>query len=486
MLGNKRLIALFGAGGLALVGVLLLVWLPAGRPITLAASDLRQSTQWPRVDVAPNRASIRIVDRAPWANVLLYVDGALLVRGATWQANTIDGTWSWEWDLPADASGRARFFHSCDAGCEAWTQFDLTPVTTGQRITHQPTKLGVVFAAPDRDWKGYSAWNVELTYAAIDARDDYWHLDRVAERVLRGERAALKTLLRIDYDRGQAVPPADDYKALDRYLRVVAIIARDARFAGLHAIVIGSGVNEKGANSKAPEKLVTPAWYARIINGYGIDVSATDNVVDQVRMVDRELRVLVGPVRPWNSDQTGSRTWRVDQPWLNYMNTVVALLDESAAASALAGLPYASPDGFALQAPGRPDPAFLSGADAALEPKMDLRRAEWGDAHAGFRVYRDWMAIINAYDSTRGLPVYITAANTFAPGLSPSPDPPAKNYPRGWLRAAFEEVNREPQVRALCWFIDGIPGDDRWDLYSLQKRTGRLADAADDFDALLK
>jgi hypothetical protein len=483
---NKRIGPIVGIVLLGVFVALVFTLLPARNPITLAARDLRQTVQWPRVELSLDRSMIRVVDQKPWANVLLYLDGKLIDQGATWSKNPTNETWSWEWTLPKDPRGRARFFHSCDAGCEAWTQFDVSPDDARPKNTLRPTKLGVVFASQDRDWHDRSAWNVELVYASSEARDDYWHVNQVAERVMLSKKRSLKTLLRIDYDRGQAVPPTDDYEAFDRYLRFVENISRDARFEGLYGIVIGSGVNDKNANGKSPNRPVTPEWYARMINGYGIDVNATDNIVDRVRMANDELRILVGPIRPWNTDQNGARKWQIDVPWLNYMNTLVALLDKSAIASALAGLPYASPDGFALQVPGRPDLSLMGSIDPALEPRTTLKHAEWGDAQAGFRIYRDWMAIVNAHESTRGLPLYVTSMNTFAPGLAPTPDPPAKNYPRGWLRTALEEINREPQIHALCWFVDGIPGDDRWDLYSLQKRTGRLSDAADEFDALLK
>jgi len=124
----------------------------------------------------------------------------------------------------------------------------------------------------------------------------------------------------------------------------------------------------------------------------------------------------------------------------------------------------ATPDGFAVNAPGRPSAPELAGRFGADEPRMDLRRAEWGEAQAGFRIYRDWLAIINAHPTTQGLPVYITSTNTFAPDEGTVP---AQNYVRGWLTTALEVINQEPQVQALCWFLDkDRSGDSRWDWFS--------------------
>ena len=112
-----------------------------------------------------------------------------------------------------------------------------------------------------------------------------------------------------------------------------------------------------------------------------------------------------------------------------------------------------------------------------------MPRDAWNGAQAGFRVYRDMLDAINAYPSTRGLPVYITATNTFVAGED---IPPAQNYPQGWLTAALQEVNAEPQVHALCWFLDDDrSGDARWNYFSLTERSGRLVYAAEEFDALL-
>jgi hypothetical protein len=164
------------------------------------------------------------------------------------------------------------------------------------------------------------------------------------------------------------------------------------------------------------------------------------------------------------------------------MNTLVAALDESAQAKAATGIPLLAPDGFALQAPGRPHAPELAAAERSQEPRLDLPRAEWGGAQAGFGVYRDWLAIINAYLTTRGLPVYITSTNTFAHDEG---TPPAQNYPQGWLTTALKVINAEPQVQALCWFLDYFPHDTQWEWFSLTRQSGRLIDAAEEFDTLL-
>ncbi|MER3401098.1 MAG: hypothetical protein C4313_08225, partial [Thermoflexus sp.] len=124
--------------------------------------------------------------------------------------------------------------------------------------------------------------------------------------------------------------------------------------------------------------------------------------------------------------------------------------------------------------------ARAAGRPEAEEPWLDLRDAS--GARIGFRVLYDWLEILNAYPTTRGRPVYITAANTYAPDEGVAP---AHNYPRGWLTAAWSVVTAEPQVQAFCWFMDDLPGDPQWADFSLWRQTGRLVDAAREFEDLL-
>jgi hypothetical protein len=165
------------------------------------------------------------------------------------------------------------------------------------------------------------------------------------------------------------------------------------------------------------------------------------------------------------------------------MNALVAHLDESARTKSAAGVPLVAPDGFDIQAPGNPDAPEVLDALRADEPRLDLSRERWDGARIGFSVYRDWMAIINSYPSTQGLPVYIVSTNTYDRDAD---IPPAQNYPAGWLTAALDVANEEPQIAALVWFLDDFPHSDEWDWFSLTKQPGRLVDAADEFDRLLE
>jgi hypothetical protein len=445
---------------------------------------------WPRfqVDGAGQQpgtpAGVTVTDIQPWPFVELVVDGvpAISQGEATRHADT--WTWHWSYRVPDEMDYQLIFYRDCHTGCRERGRMAVG-VPNEKETEPVPTKLGVVMPRLDRSWHGRSGWVVEITYA-LRPEETYWGVDDLASRIAVHAQKGLRVLVRIDYDQQQSLPPTGDYVALAQYLAYVRRLARDERLAHVYGYIIGSDYNTPEAVS-ATGRAITPAWYARIFNGYGEDPMHGDNVVQIVRAENHKARVIVGPLRPWTTDSLDvplscADLYAIDVPWLNYMDCLVSLLDASAAAKSRAGVPLSAPDGFDVQAPGRPDVPEMAGTLRADEPLTDLARDAWDGAQAGFRVYEDWLAIINAYPTTRGLPVYIVSTNTYdrAAGV-----PPAQNYPAGWLTTALHVVNSEVQIEALCWFMDHFPHSDQWDWFSLTEHPGRLVDAAAEFDALL-
>lgn len=472
---------------IALIVLGALAILPLRGQIIINTNEDTASTALPQWHVTPSSpragelVTVWIQDNQPWGEVRLTVNGHVIPL-QDWRNEL--GVWKWHWQFAAPSSARNELvlYRDCHTGCIERSHLVLGTMADSMRANNIPTKLGVVFADPQRDWHSKSGWDVELTYARLSS-PEHWGIDDLAARVYLARQKGLRVLVRVDYAKGQTLPPAQDTLALSEYLDYLQRLTRDERLRDVYGYIIGSGFNEFANNSLAPERLITPEWYARIFNGFGAAVSQNDNAMQVIRRENPQVRVLVGPVRPWNRDQDGARVNTINVPWLNYMNTLVAALDASAREKMAAGIPYAAPDGFAVNAPGQVNAAELNGKRASDEPRLDLKRTEWDGAQAGFRVYRDWLDIINRYPSTRGLPIFISATNTFAPdeGILPS-----ENYPRGWLTSALDTINNEPQVMALSWFIDfDHSGDNRWDGFALGKGQGKMKDAAEEFDALL-
>ncbi|MCU0492454.1 MAG: hypothetical protein MUD01_12740 [Chloroflexaceae bacterium] len=471
-----------GVAVLLLAGLLALLvgyWLLPiqGQILILTDGQTRPVGAWPQLWLEPPAArpgepvALYVRDEQPWAHVKLLVNGRETQRDGSFPTGSGPWTWRWTMSLPATPGTEARFYHSCQTGCIERARLALgEPAPAATASARVPTKLGVVFADPNRNWHNRSGWTVELTYA--DQPDDVdLSIDGLAQRVFAAEKASLRVLVRVDWNRSRSLPPEQDEVALARFRDYAARLARDERLRGVYAYIIGSDLNRQA----------TPEWYARLFNGYGLPAERNDNLVQAMRAANPNLRLLVGTVTPWVTERSGALQAQIDQPWLNYFATLLAHLGQSANGKATANMPFAMADGFALQAPGRPaDPTV---ADApATEPSRDMQRPEWGGAQAGFRVYRDWLAIINGNQASAGLPVYITSTNTFTANVS---TPPAQNYPPGWLSSALAEVNGQRQVQALCWFVD-TPLGNRWGEFSLQRPMGRMNEAAAEFDRLLQ
>ena len=473
---------------LPLVAILIGYWaLPISGRITITTSE-QTTGLWPhfshetQATEAGQLGTLTVVDTEPWPFVQLTVNGEpaqpqgeAVRRTGTWQ-------WAWTYAVPEGDGYTVTFYHDCHTGCQERGRLavgapaNLPPAGI-------PTKLGVVMPSLTRDWHGRSGWVVEVTYA-LRPEDPYWGVDDLAVRVAQHHAKGLNVLIRVDYEQRQSLPPTEDYVALAEYLAYSRRLARDERLSTVYGLIVGNDYNAATAAMIAPDRPTTPAWYARVFNGYGEDVTHTDNVVQIVRSENPQVKLIVGPLRPWIADQGGALPYPPhDVPWLSYMNTLVALLDETAQAKAAAGIPLAAPDGFDVQAPGSPDAPEMAGTLRADEPKTDLARESWDGAQAGFRLYEDWMAIINSYPSTQSCPIYIVSTNTYnrADGI-----PPAQNYPAGWLTSALDVANHEPQIKALVWFLDEFPHSDEWDWFSLSEQPGRLVDAAVEFDALLQ
>lgn len=476
----------------AALGLIVLAWRPFENQLALVPRDWGAGQAWPRFqlltpDARPGEtAQITAVDTVPWAYHRLEVDGQAADLVAT-TPNLEAGTWSWTWQyvVPESIGYSVSLYYDCHIGCRERARVFIGQQTTAPSrslSTLRPTKLGLAFTSVERDWHGRSGWAFELTYAQA-AEQDYWGVDDLAERVRRWAGQGQRVLVRVDYAQGQSLPPRDDQRALDEYLSYLRRLARDDRLTSVYGYVIGAGLNVPGNGEDALVRAATPEWAARVINGYSLQPTRTDHAAGVVRAENPQARVIVGNVRPWAGGLDGDLVVNADAPWLNYFNTLVADLDRSILEKEAAGLANSAPDGFAASAAGRTALAVEAGFPAAAEPGLDFPVAAWGGAQGGFRVYRDWVRILNTYPSLADSPLYLTAVNTYVPDGTSTP---AENYPDGWLTAALDEVEAHRQVAALIWFADTSPTDAQWQYFALMYPKGNLVDAAREFEQLLQ
>ena len=470
---------------MTLIGLSLLYWLlPISGKIAYVPDEPTTSNTWPTITIEQSMArqmEVMVIDPTPWTYVRLEAPPTTATLTELGTQNAL-GQWVWRWHIEGEPTA-LTLYHSCDQGCQQWATVQISTVTpTANPQPLIPTKLGIVLASPQRNWHNRQGWDVEITYAQL-AETEYWGIHDLAQRVQHANHSGLRVLVRVEWAQGQSLPPPNDYAALTDYLTYLQRLARDERLSDVYGFIIGSNFNTLGANSQAPENPVTPDWYARVFNGYGADPSLTNNALAVIRQENNRVCVLVGPVNVWNSDQDGSLPYDIDAPWLNYMNTLVAHLNTAVSDQLAQGISDGAPDGFAVQAFGRVDDPSLRPEERALEPLRDLHRDEWGEAQMGFRVYQDWLHIINQYPHLAGKPIYIGASNTFVEGDGRFP---TENYPPGWLSNALTTINQEPQIQMLAWFLDDFPHDERWQPFSLTKPQGLLEEASQEFEALLQ
>ena len=237
---------------------------------------------WPRLRFEPEsprpgeRATAILADTTPWVHIKMLVNGTQEGQFLRYAPNPLGGEWFWAFTVPEDDSYDLRFYHDCDKGCVDWARKTMNTAVNAHRFPAKqiPTKLGVVFPNPARDWHGRSAWVVELTYARLLDDAAYWGLDDLAARVQTAVTAGHRVLIRIDYDQNQSIPHNE--AALSIYLDAVRRLARDDRLQGAYAFIISSSYN---ANMNSQLGPITPEWYARIFNGYGTETAVQDNVL---------------------------------------------------------------------------------------------------------------------------------------------------------------------------------------------------------------
>lgn len=458
--------------------VILILLLMLGYWLLPISGNLRIEREQANSTVMPriwfDNGFIYVRDSVAWTDVALSVNDYTISRDQTLDPQREQWTWRWRVtsnQLPATV----RFYHDCASGCQQRAQLTLGDAPTPMPQTLRSTKLGAIFANPQRDWHDRAAWAIEIAYSQR-ANEQQWSVDELSNRVAALHDHGLHVLIRISYDQGQSLPPRDNETAFKAYMDFCARLVRDQRFAEVYGFIIGNGYNAQGENTLGAE--VTPEWAARVFNGYGLDPQRTDNIMQTMRHLRPTAQLFVGSVAAWNSDQTGALADPLNVAWLNYFNTLLHHLDETNRAKLALGMNDSAPSGFAVQAFGRITSDL---SDPALEPTLDLRLPEYGDAQAGFRIYRDWQAIINRYSSTNAKPVIITT-NTF---VASDGVEPIQNYPAGWLTTAYNEILNDPQIVGLCWFVD-VPFGQRWQGFSLSQPAGNLYTAAAEFDQLLR
>ena len=196
---------------LVLAGVYWLLPIQGG--VLVIPGEAPDAPHWPVVRLSPTSpkpgqvVNLWVTDVEAFPHVKLVVAGESHEPVAWPRAADDTLIWKWRFTVPEHGARRAVLYHDCHKGCVVWKRIDFRRDYASPDIDTVPTKLGVVFANPDRDWHGRSGWVVDLTYARL-AGQAYWGLEDLVGRVHQATVKGLRVLVRVDYDQGQSIPPA--------------------------------------------------------------------------------------------------------------------------------------------------------------------------------------------------------------------------------------------------------------------------------------
>ncbi|MFN0072845.1 MAG: hypothetical protein ACKVVP_15275 [Chloroflexota bacterium] len=369
---------------------------------------------------------------------------------------------------------------------------DVNDLRYWMNLTDPPTLAGATWVDNSRPWitrnkTGTDVWHVYMHPPAPPAGGSADNFANVRDNISMSRQSTPKqnVLLRVDYAEGQSLP----WNATTRgeYLGFLQQICADPIFReNLLGFIIGNECNSQDENRQSGGTMNPDEW-ARTYNGYGSGASATDNAFQVIRAALPDARVLVGAVAPYNPQADGSPAFAIPVPWLNYFNQLCLRVTQRMTQAGLS-----APDGFALHAYGRVgDDGTANGGSQEPHRSVPSPVPYPASAEYGFRVYRQWLAVMDGYPLLQLAPVWITETNTFT---TTHCDQSYPMNPPGWYFEAVKEIydfNHDPfvsvqnRIKSVCWFVDRN-FDGNWGLDAISGHTmGRLGAASNDFNSVL-
>lgn len=281
------------------------------------------------------------------------------------------------------------------------------------------TAADVFGGGPDR-----TGWTVELAYASDGAPE------AVARRLTGLHRRGFRVILRVDFARGQHIPPADDPAAVAAYVDFVVKTIGAAGGRVRHVVVGNEGnIDEAGddprrnTECRLGRETCAPAAYAAVYRA----------VRDALRPRG-DVAVLVAGVSPGDADHPAR--------WMSGPDHLAAVLR--------------------LLGPGDVDGVALHAYGLEQAPVPGLPAEPLGYFQA---LVTRQLDVMTAAGHAR-TPVYITEMNAYT-----RPEAAFVRAAYAWL----DGLNRtgRARIRAACWFV--LDGGGAWDDVALAGRPDILA-----------
>ena len=323
--------------------------------------------------------------------------------------------------------------------------------------------LGVHFWDPART-PGYPVPTlfVEHVYTHPHGDHDPAHWNAMAGRCTALRDAGHTVLLKVKYRVGIDQPRNDD--ELNEYLHGLEALA--PQFGGI-GVTFGNEPNWKRNVDDDPS--VSPAWMARVFNGYGTDPGSPWNALQVWRThAGGRCRYYLTPTGPYAPRSADVATEGVERsPWAQWTAEFWRYSREAAR------VPWSRRfDGVVLHAYARVGPDGRANG-GKLEPWRDVRESHgwrWGT-----NVLQTWQEALRVAGLGRK-PVVIGEYNARTDG------PSSQTYPAGLLSNAFAYACSVfgPRMEGLAWFVDAN-GDGYWREEALADGVGAVAEADTDF-----
>jgi len=169
---------------------------------------------------------------------------------------------------------------------------DITDLRTWVGQYDPASIIGAHWTNNSRNWSGKSGWDIQLVYSSgVNQSTDPNGSNQVGNDVQSSHQSGRNVLARVDYAPGQSVPPTD--AARTTYVQFLQTICQDPRYnQNVWGYIIGNEYNKISENSGGTP--VTPAWYARVFNGYDVPIGDTGNAYQFIKSFQPLAHVLVG------------------------------------------------------------------------------------------------------------------------------------------------------------------------------------------------
>lgn len=301
----------------------------------------------------------------------------------------------------------------------------------------------------------------------------------VQKRVQMVRAKGAKVALRVDWARGQALPPEGDDTTARSYAQLCQNIAADSILRDCDWLICGNEPNLSSENAHLGSPMEA-SWVARVVYGHTLDGADTGNVYQFVRTVNPSMQVLLPAVAPYSPEVAGGRQMPAPidgrsawAPWESYQYDMWASAYDNSWHADLGEIKGA------LHTYGAMGIAGIGPGEPFTDQREETYGAQFGTRWLQDAQYLAQQAQEEVYGSGWWPWTLVSECNIYRP-----PQTPEDDYPAGWWLQAAQYVSGLPNIMGLAAFVDQDYGGN-WSMTAMTSGLGRCPAWNTDHDALL-